>query len=399
MPPRARRFTDARPQPQTSRRTQDVLYQSTISSSVQATSEKQQSAIIKYVTAVPKEVTFDGSLRNWPAFEDVLLTFLRGHGIAQTINADYNTSADFQPTHNEALYTFLLSAVSKHPTVYAVFRRAPSGDGNSAYCFLSAHYGVRDPSTLMAELQYFTPHDAENPFATALRLGTLYADLSLADKPHHDWEKVAKLLDFLEGCPQADFGAVSSRIEDASNSRGISFDEAVTWLGHRQSTLDSRMAVSAIVPRTRPVYQAAVHHTDESPQSSPPAKNSMEQQFQELQKSVGVFMAANHRHQPPPKAPMTPRENCPQTPGLKLRRIAAPCRVDGCSTPSRSRLCEEHALQLVSKKARSLPCTTNAETRFAHYGHTPAAGSKPEWRGILIRDAAAERDANGEKPA
>ena len=80
---------------------------------------------------------------------------------------------------------------------------------------------------------------------------------------------------------------------------------------------------------------------------------------------------------------------------FSLRRVAAPCRVDGYSTSSHSRLCEEHALQLVSKKAQSLVCTTQGVQRHAYYAVNPAVGNKPEWRGILIRDAAAQLDATG----
>jgi hypothetical protein len=40
-------------------------------------------------------------------------------------------------------------------------------------------------------------------------------------------------------------------------------------------------------------------------------------------------------------------------------------------------------------------CTTKGVERHAYYAITPAAGDKPEWRGILIRDEAALLDATG----
>jgi hypothetical protein len=389
MPPRSRRFATDNPTPFSSRRAKDALYHTQNgagSSDHTHVSDKQESAIIKYVTHSKTDASFDGNVRHWPAFEDILLSFLRGHGIAHTIEDGYLLHPSFSMTHNEALYTFLLAAVSKHPTVYAVFRRAPSGDGHTAWCYLSSHYGVRDPSALLAELQFFTPYDSETPFATALRLSTLYADLSQADKPHAEWEMVAKLIDILEHSPQADFGATTSRIEDASNSRGITFDEAMSMIGHRQSILDSRSAVASIVPRTRPVYKAAVLSNLTEPPPPPPSSNTTTQ-IAELQATVDVFLAGNHRHQPPPKSQAPPREKCPQTPGLHLRRVAAPCRVDHCSTPTRSRLCEEHALQLISRKAKFHTCTTDNVPKYALYGITPADGATPEWRGIVMRDS------------
>ena len=98
-----------------------------------------------------------------------------------------------------------------------------------------------------------------------------------------------------------------------------------------------------------------------------------------------VLLAAKQRQKPNGERP--PLEKCPQTPGLYLRRIASKCRVDGCATNSRSRLCEEHYLQLMTQKVKSLPCTLAAATKYAVYQTTPAAGPKPEWKGITIRDA------------
>jgi hypothetical protein len=109
---------------------------------------------------------------------------------------------------------------------------------------------------------------------------------------------------------------------------------------------------------------------------------------------VSAFLAATHRKGPAGTAP--PREPCPQTPGLKLKRVAGECRVDGCKTPSRSRLCNEHALQLSAQKVKFLPCTTNGETRCACYVVQPAEGSKPAWQGTLIKDEAAHHKITGE---
>jgi hypothetical protein len=192
--------------------------------------------------------------------------------------------------------------------------------------------------------------------ATALRLGTLYADLKLAGKPHEVYEMVRKLLDILEADPSNDVRSVLSRIEDATNTRGISYDEATSWIGHRQSILDSRAAVAAIVPRSRPVYKADVQPDISKSDTQAPSSPQSDLTQDELQHMVQVYLSTQHRKNPrtdyrksgPGRAP------CPQTPGLFLKREAAPCRVDGCSTPSFSRLCEEHALQLVSKKAQSL---------------------------------------------
>jgi hypothetical protein len=237
-------------------------------------------------------------------------------------------------------------------------------------------------------------------FATALRLGTLYANLKLASKSHEEYEMIRKLLDILEAAPSSDFGSVHSRIEDATNTRGISYDEATTWIGHRQSILDSRAAVAAIVPRSRPVYKADVQPDISKSDTSASSSAQSDCTIDELQQMVQVYLSTQHRKNPrtdyrksgthPPGRPP-----CPQTPVLFLRREAAPCRVDGCTTPSLSRLCEEHALQLVSKKAQSLVCTTSGVQRHAYYAENPAVDNKPAWRGILIRDAAAQLDANG----
>ena len=111
---------------------------------------------------------------------------------------------------------------------------------------------------------------------------------------------VAKLIDLLEHSPQADFGATTSRIEDASNSRGITFDEAMSWIGHRQSILDSRSAVASIVPRTRPVYKSAVI-SDEALPPTDSTPTETQTKIAELQATVDIFLADNHRHQPPPR--------------------------------------------------------------------------------------------------
>lgn len=241
--------------------------------------------------------------------------------------------------------------------------------------------------------------------AAALRLGDLFNELAQADKPMDEWEKVSKLLTFLEAFPSGDFGACASRIEDASNTRGITFEDAVSWIAQRQTILDDRVTLADIVPRTRPIYKAATQTLDTvlpdaaapmapggSSSVAPPVSETPATDYSH-DHLVKAFIAATHRKNAEGK---TPREKCPQTPGLHLRRVAAECRVDGCVTPSRSRLCEEHALQLVSRKAKFLPCSHSGTTRYAVYSEQQAQGSKPAWRGILIRDEEAHRKALGE---
>ena len=101
-------------------------------------------------------------------------------------------------------------------------------DGHTAHCFLSQKHGVRDPVAITMLVQVFAPHDAEKPLEMALRLEDLYNDLDLAGKPTPEWERVEKLLNFLEGFPQMDYGAVYSRIEDQLTCRGITYREATS---------------------------------------------------------------------------------------------------------------------------------------------------------------------------
>ena len=383
MAPNARRHTHDDPQPQTSRRHKDSLYQS--SSGNIAPSAESDKSIQKFLTStVPFAYTGDKLL--WPAFEESLVTFLRGFGIPHVITPGYPTSAHFNPLHNQALHKYLLSCVRSTPTVLAVFRRAPSGDGYTAYCHLSEHYGMRDAAHLKAQLMFFAPTDNEQPLAVALRLGDLYAALELAEVYTDQYEMVAKVLSFLEDFPSSDYGGVYSRIEEASTTRGITFEEAISWISKRQQILFDRQALQEVVPRTRPVYKSAVVDptTDDNGTGS-----------------TTVNVAATHRDQPTDKHrpdKRSPREPCTQTPGLFLKRESQECRVNDCKTPTRSRLCEEHALQLISKKAKSLPCSTpkyvGKELKHAYYAVQPAQGSKPEYRGILIRSAADEKIAN-----
>ena len=101
--------------------------------------------------------------------------------------------------------------------------------------------------------------------AAALRLEDLYNSLSMAGKPTEDWERIDKLLFFLEDFPKGDYGSVCSRIEDQATQRGMAYAEAVSWLGKREMILDRRAARADIVPRSRPTY---IMHTA-NPASSP----------------------------------------------------------------------------------------------------------------------------------
>ena len=247
---------------------------------------------------------------------------------------------------------------------------------------------MRDSAHLKAQLMFFAPTDNEQPLAAALRLGDLFAALELAEVNTDQYDMVAKVLSFLEDFPASDYGGVCNRIEEASTTRGITFEEAISWISKRQQIIFDRQALREVVPRTRPVYKAAVVDptTDD---------NGI------TMLSTTANVAVTHRDQPtdqhrPDKRP--PREPCTQTPGLYLKRESQECRVNDCKTPIRSRLCEEHALQLISKKAKSLPCLTpkyvGKELKHAYYAVQPAQGSKPEYRGILIRSAADEKIAN-----
>jgi type II secretory pathway component PulM len=118
----------------------------------------------------------------------------------------------------------------------------------------------------------------------------------MAHKPYKDWEMIARLLEFMEDLPSADFGAVASRIEDATTSRGIEFDEAVTWIGHRQSVLDSRASVKAIVPRSRPVYKMTteqssdIHNAQESDVTDTMTNAQLQDTINNLTSTISVFM-------------------------------------------------------------------------------------------------------------
>ena len=402
MAPDTRRYSADQPTPRTTRRQIDLAYASThtpLKTDTQRFPEESEKVLLKYVTSGNKAIGFNGTISMWPAFEEKLMTFLRGHGITATVQQHYHQCAAFSLLHNQALYNFLLDAVSTTPKVYAIFRRAPSGDGHMAYCYLSERYGIQNPAALMAQLQFFQPIVDEQPHDAALRLELLYDSLQDVDKVFPNWEKITKLLDFLEEFPSKDFGNVHGRIEDRQNTIGIAFAEAISMIGQRQTILDARSAARDVVPRSRPVYQF-----QQSTQEQPPSDNlssstdtttndDVESRITE-EVNRRVLLAATHRRKPGSDS-TTRREPCPQTPGLRLRRVATECRVDNCKTPSRSRLCEECALRLTAGKDKSLPCTLNGETKHAHYAQQPASGSKPAWHGILIRDAAAEAVAMG----
>ena len=315
--------------------------------------------------------------------------------------------------HNQALYKFLFQCVSKSPSPYAVLKRAPLDDGYTGYCYLSQKYGVRDPAALTLQLQFFRPSDNEQPLEVAIRLDDLYNELGMAGKPTPEWERVEKLLNFLEDFPQQDYGGVYSRIEDQLGCRGITYSEATSWIGRRQNTLEKRAALQDIVPRTRPTYVAdiapapAAAGPSEEPDASILAAALLHLQKDqasastvqvEVDRAVAAYIAANHRDSAKGKRTSEP---CPQTPGLPLRLVARECRVVGCKAPTRSRLCEEHFLQLQACKVKFLTCAItrsddSVETKYAHYHVTPAAGSKKEWRGILFKNEAAHKTALGE---
>ena len=74
-----------------------------------------------------------------------------------------------------------------------------------------------------------------------------------------------------------------------------------------------------------------------------------------------------------------------------------------CKAPTRSRLCEEHFLQLQARKAKFLVCAVPRRgaggdnppppiTKYAHYVVQAASGDKKEWRGVLFRDAEAHAE-------
>ena len=93
------------------------------------------------------------------------------------------TSPHFDPLHNMALYQFLFKCVKQNVAVFAVLRRAPSGDGHTGYCFLSEQYGMRDFAAIQAYIQFFQPHESELPLAAALRLEGLYDELDWLASP------------------------------------------------------------------------------------------------------------------------------------------------------------------------------------------------------------------------
>ena len=116
--------------------------------------------------------------------------------------------------------------------------------------------------------------------------------------------------------------------------------------------------------------------------------------------AIEAFIAATQRDNPKGRRTGEPDPD-PQTPGLQLRLVARECRVVGCKAPTRSRLCQEHFLQLQAVKVKFLTCAVprsdgTIETKYAHYHITPAAGSKAEWRGVLFKNEAAHKAAIGE---
>jgi hypothetical protein len=168
----------------------------------------------------------------------------------------------------------------------------------------------------------------------------------------------------------------------------ITFEEAISWISKRQQIIFDRQVLREVAPRMRPVHKAAVVDPDTDTAST-------------MALSTTANVAATHCDQPtdqhrPDKRP--PREPCAQTPGLFLKRESQECRVNDCKTPTRSRLCEKHALQLVSRKTKSSPCLTpkhvGKELKHACYAVQPAQGSKPEHLRIPIRTDADEKLAN-----
>jgi hypothetical protein len=193
------------------------------------------------------------------------------------------------------------------------------------------------------------------------------------------------------------------------------YSGACAWVSNRVTTLDVRSAFKASVqPASETPGDMSAHDpgaisfpTPEHspapapvPSAAPPPSLSSSPApdwsvlFKDMaalqEQSRQVLLAATHRHQPPlvqgettPRRP--PKEKCTQTPGLRLKREAGPCRADGCETPSRSRLCEECNCKLIAKKAKFLPCATEGVTRYAHYVVQAPQGSQPAWRGILMK--------------
>jgi hypothetical protein len=407
MSPGSRIFITDEPVPHTSQRARDQKYRTDLAT-VTVTSPDNNKSILKFITDV-KPVVFDGVPTNWPPVEDAIQSFLRAHGISHVLKPGYKQSAGFNVNHNQALYKFLFLCVSKTPAVYAVLRRAPMDDGHTGFCYLSQQYGVRDPAALQLQIQFFTPFDQEKPMAAALRLEDLYNSLSMAGKPTDDWERIDKLLFFLEDFPKGDYGSVCSRIEDQATQRGMTYAEAVSWLGKREIILDRRAARADIVPRSRPTY--IIHNANPA---SPPANgggsadaaaSSTEtpgppgtQAF--IPPASQAFIAATQRTNPDDRKR---REPCPQTPGLHLHPVARECRAMDCKAPTRSRLCEEHFLQLQARKAKFLVCAVPRRgaggdnppppiTKYAHYVVQAASGDKKEWRGVLFRDAEAHAE-------
>ena len=405
IPPSARSFIYDDPTPLNSQSSRNSGY----GEAVVSCGHVNDKAINRFITDV-KPVLFDGVPIHWQPVEDCIHSFLRAHGISHVLQKGYLKTKAFRVEHNQALYKFLFQCVSKSPSPYAVLKRAPLDDGHTAHCFLSQKYGVRDPAAITMLLQVFAPYDAEKPLEMALRLEDLYNDLDLAGKPTPEWERVEKLLNFLEGFPQMDYGAVYSRIEDQLTCRGITYREATSWVAKRQSTLEHRAALKDIVPRSRPTYLAGTSTGSSAADTAPtpaPDNATLATIMQlltsaparaEQNPAVEAFIAASHRDNPNGRRTGEPD---PQTPGLKLRLVARECRVVGCKAPTRSRLCQEHFLQLQAVKVKFLPCEVTrsddtVETKYAHYHITPAAGSKAEWRGVLFKNEAAHKAAIGE---
>jgi len=395
IPPSSRNYMDGQLKPHSSLRPQDVAYHRDFAAPKPTKDTEKE--LRKFIAGVDT-IHFNGDGSSWPVFEEAVVSFLRAHGISSVLQEGCLASPQFDPLHNMALYQFLFKCVKQNVAVFAVLRRAPSGDGHTGYCFLSEQCGVRDFAAIQAYIQFFQPYESELPLAAALRLEGLYDELDMAGKPTPDWERVEKLLTVLSEFPK--FSGVYERLEEASSTRGITYKEASTAIGKRQTTLDKRTTLANIVPRSRPVYQMS---QQSMAPANPPPQDAGSSSAEVPGSSpaevpappwVSAFLAATHRKGPTGGPP--PREPCTQTPGLKLKRVAGECRVDGCKTPSRSRLCNEHALQLSAQKVKFLPCTTNGETRYAYYVVQPAEGSKPAWQGMLIKDEAAHRKITGE---
>jgi hypothetical protein len=357
-------------------------------------------SILKFITDV-KPVLFDGVPTNWPPVENAIQSFLRAHGISHVLRPGYLKAADFRVDHNQALYKFLFMCVAKTPAVYAVLSRAPRDDGHTAFCYLPQQCGVRDPAALQLQIQFFTPHDQERPMAAALRLEDLFNSLALAGKPTDEWERVDKLLFFLEDFPKNDYGQACSRIEDQATQRGMTYSEAVTWIGKRQAMLERRAARIDIVPRTRPTYAAHISDPAQSMNQDPtPQQGTVMVVPPVSPPATQAFIAATQRSNPDDRKR---REPCPQTPGLHLHPVARDCRAVDCAATTRSRLCEEHFLQLQSRKAKFLVCAvpqrgsaqhdTQRYTKHAHCLVQNATSERQAWNGVLFKDAEAHAAA------